>query len=161
MPLHKPGSAAFGLLSGAAGHAGRWPIAKGGSQNIAAAVQKYFVALGGEVKTGMEIHSLEELPQARVVLLDVTPRQLAGMSGTKLSGSRDSISCLNSVLDQEYPNGLGIGRPCPLGTNGMPACPAIVHVGGTFAEIAGAEDEVWQGQHPENPFVHTGTTESF
>ena len=30
---------------------------------------------------------------------------------------------------------------------------ATVHVGGTFAEIAGAEDEVWHGQHPENPFV--------
>ena len=55
MPLDKPGSAAFGLLLGAAGHVGGWPIAKGGSQNIAAALQKYFIALGGEIKTGIEI----------------------------------------------------------------------------------------------------------
>jgi phytoene dehydrogenase-like protein len=30
---------------------------------------------------------------------------------------------------------------------------ATVHIGGTFEEIAGAEDEVWKGQHPSFPFV--------
>jgi len=30
---------------------------------------------------------------------------------------------------------------------------ATIHIGGTFEEIAGAEDEVWKGLHPDFPFV--------
>jgi phytoene dehydrogenase-like protein len=160
MPLDKPGSAAFGLILGAAGHVSGWPIAKGGSQNIAAALQKYFVALGGEVKTGMEIHSLEELPQARVVLLDITPRQLADLVGTKLSGN-------NQQKLSQYQYGPGVFKMDWVLDGPIPWKSAdclragTVHIGGTFAEIAGAEDEVWKGQHPEYPFVMLGQPSLF
>jgi len=65
MPLDKPGSAAFGLLLGAAGHAVGWPLAKGGSQQIAEALRKHFIEMGGEVQIGQEVHSLAELPKSK------------------------------------------------------------------------------------------------
>ena len=152
MPLDKPGSAAFGLLLGAAGHAAGWPIAKGGSQQIAEALQKHFIEMGGEVETGREIHSLAELPQAKVVLLDITPKQLGAISGNrlpasakkKLAGHRygPGVFKMDWVLDGSIP---WKAQDC------LKA--ATVHIGGTFEEIAGAEDDVWKGQHPGFPFV--------
>ena len=152
MPLDKPGSAAYGLLLSAAGHVGGWPIARGGSQNIAAALQKYFVSLGGEVKTGVEVSSLDELPKAKVVLLDITPRQLADIADKHLP--RDYKK---KLLQHRY--GLGVFKmdwvlDGPVPWKSADCLKAVtVHVGGTFGEIASAEDEVWNGQHPENPFV--------
>jgi phytoene dehydrogenase-like protein len=152
MPLDKPGSAAFGLLLGAAGHVGGWPIVKGGSQNLAAALQRYFVALGGEVKTGLQIHTLDELPKAKAVLLDITPRQLAVISGTHLADN------VRQHLEQ-HKYGPGVFKMDWVLDGPIPWKAAdclragTVHIGGTFEEIAGAEDEVWKGQHPEYPFV--------
>ena len=152
MPLDKPGSAAFGLLLGAAGNVGGWPIAKGGSQNIAAALQKYFVALGGEIRTGIEIHSLDELPKVKVVMLDITQRQLANIAGTHLAGNYKQKLAQHRYGPGVFKMDWVLDGPIPWkSANCLKA--ATIHIGGTFAEIAGAEDEVWQGQHPENPFV--------
>ena len=152
MPLDKPGSAAFGLLLGAAGHAVGWPIAKGGSQQIAEALRKHFVEMGGEVETGREVHSLAELPKSKIVLLDITPKQLAAISGSRLpENTKKKLSAhrygpgvfkMDWVLDGAVP---WKAQDC------LKA--ATVHVGGTFEEIAGAEDEVWKGEHPSFPFV--------
>jgi phytoene dehydrogenase-like protein len=152
MPLDKPGSAAFGLLLGAAAHVRGWPIAKGGSQSIARALQKCFLSLGGETKTGVEIHSLDELPANKAVLLDITPKQLAAItrnqspenSRQKLAQHRygPGVFKMDWVLDGPVP---WKAADClRAGT---------VHIGGTFGEIAGAEDEVWHLRHPEYPFV--------
>jgi phytoene dehydrogenase-like protein len=152
MPLDKPGSAAFGLLLGAAGHAVGWPLAKGGSQQIAEALRKHFIEMGGEVQIGQEVHSLAELPKSKIILLDITTKQLGAISGTglrknnkkKLSEHRygPGVFKMDWVLDGAVP---WKAQDC------LKA--ATVHIGGTFEEIAGAEDEVWKGQHPSFPFV--------
>jgi phytoene dehydrogenase-like protein len=80
MPLDRLGSAAIGLVMCVTGHAVGWPIAKGGSQRIAEALAAYLRTLKGEIVTGAIIDSIEKLPKARVILLDVTPRQLLQMA---------------------------------------------------------------------------------
>ena len=152
IPLDKPGTAAFGLLLGSAAHAVGWPIAKGGSQNIAVALQKCFTALGGEIKTGVEVSSLDELPKTKAVLLDITPKQLEGIAGTNLS-----VKQRQKLLQHRYGPGVFkmdwiLNGPVPWKSADCLRA-ATAHVGGSFAEIAGAEDEVRRGQHPENPFV--------
>src|SRR5206468_5068970 len=76
MPLERRPTAAFGLLLGVLGHTAGWPIARGGSQAIADSLASYLRSLGGEIVTGRRIESMRELPPARAVLFDVTPRQL-------------------------------------------------------------------------------------
>src|ERR671916_3127946 len=76
LPLERPPSASFGLVLSALGHASGWPFPKGGSQRIADALVSYLLSMGGEVYTGVRVESVDEVPRARAVLFDVTPRQL-------------------------------------------------------------------------------------
>ena len=83
-PLRAPGTTAFGLVLLALGHACGWPVARGGSQEITAAMRAYLESLGGSVEVGRQIGSLDELPSARAVLFDVSPRQLVAICGDAL-----------------------------------------------------------------------------
>lgn len=152
LPLERPVSAAFGLVLGAAGHAVGWPLPEGGAQRLADALAACLRDLGGEIVTGRPIALLEEVAGARLVLLDVTPRQLLEMAGSRLG------ALYRRQLGRfRYGSGVfkidwALDGPIPWRA---PACAraGTVHLGGTLAEIAAGERQVWQGRHPEKPFV--------
>ena len=145
-------SAAFGLMLPSLGHAVGWPIAKGGSQKIADALGSCFESLGGTIRVGTNITSIDDLPKAKAVLFDVTPRRLARIAGHKFP------ACYRKRLEKHnYGPGVfkvdwALSAPAPWLD---PAClkAATLHIGGTLEEIATAEKEVWQGIAPEKPFV--------
>lgn len=152
LPLNRPLSAAFGLILGTLGHVAGWPVAKGGSRAITVALASYFRSLGGEILTGREIESLGELPSARITMLDLTPRQLMALGGPALPER------YRSKL-QRYRYGPGVFKvdwalsgPIPWSAHGCERA-ATVHVGGAAEEISQGESQVWQGIHPERPFV--------
>ncbi|MDO9334693.1 MAG: NAD(P)/FAD-dependent oxidoreductase [Dehalococcoidales bacterium] len=152
MPMYRPGSAAFGLLLGAAGHTGGWPIVKGGSQKIADALKQYFISREGEIRTGVEVRSLNELPEARAVFLDVTPRQVAIILRKQLSNSYRQ-----KLLKHHYGPGIFkmdwvLDGPIPWKASDCLKA-ATVHIGGICEEIAEAENSIWQDKHPEKPLV--------
>ncbi|HXH12987.1 MAG TPA: NAD(P)/FAD-dependent oxidoreductase [Alphaproteobacteria bacterium] len=152
MPLERPPSAAFGLLLGILGHVAGWPIPRGGAQHISDALASYLRALGGEIRTGMHISSLEELPPARAILCDVTPRQLLQIAGHRLpAGYRRQL--------QRYRYGpaafkvdWALDAPIPWRASACTRA-ATVHVGGTLAEIATSERDAWEGRPSDRPFV--------
>ncbi|HTG56923.1 MAG TPA: NAD(P)/FAD-dependent oxidoreductase, partial [Niabella sp.] len=84
-PLTNASTAAIGLVLSAAAHIKGWPMAKGGSQAIANAMAAYFKHLGGTVQTGQWVQSVEELPQTRALVLDVTPAQLLKIAGHRFT----------------------------------------------------------------------------
>jgi phytoene dehydrogenase-like protein len=150
--LDQPVTAGFGLVMAASAHAVGWPLARGGSQAIAAALVRYFHLLGGEVATGVRVRSVDELPPARAVLFDVTSRQLLSIAGERLpAGYRRAL--------ERYRYGLGVFK-IDWALNGpipwkAAECfrAATIHLGGTLAQIADAERAVWHGQHPERPYI--------
>ncbi|HEU5101335.1 MAG TPA: NAD(P)/FAD-dependent oxidoreductase [Roseiflexaceae bacterium] len=152
LPLERAPSAAAGLVLAALGHAFGWPIPRGGSQQIADALVSYLHSLGGEIVTGASVATLEQLPTARAILLDVTPRQLLAIAGDRLPpGYRHALG--------RYRYGPGVFKldwaldgPIPWQA---PECAraATVHLGATLAEIAVSERAPWQGQHAERPYV--------
>ncbi len=160
MPLDKTGSAAIGLLLGAAGHVVGWPIAEGGSGRIASVLRGKFLELGGEIQTGKEVHTLEELPQAKLKLLDITPNQLA-----KIASNLLPENYRKRLENHRYGPGVFkmdwvLDTPVPWrAVDCMKA--ATVHIGGTFEEIAAAENEVRHGENPEYPFVLLGQPSLF
>ena len=152
LPLEHWGSAAFGLVLGIAGHAVGWPIARGGAQKLIDALAAHLRTLGGEIISNRAVRALDELPSSRVVLCDVTPRQLLEIAGERLSPSfRKSLG--------RYRYGMGafkldwaLSGPVPWKA---PECAraATVHLGGTLEEIAVSEESAWSGRHVEKPFV--------
>jgi phytoene dehydrogenase-like protein len=95
---------------------------------------------------------MDELSSARAVLFDVTPRQLLRIAGEQLPGSYR-----RKLARYRYGPGackvdFALDGPIPWQAEAC-ARAATVHVGGTLPEIAAAERAVWQGQHPERPFV--------
>jgi phytoene dehydrogenase-like protein len=152
LPLTYAGTTAFALVLLAAGHCGGWPVIGGGSARLSEVLATYFQSLGGRIQTGTYVTSLKSLPASRVVLLDVTPRQLLNIAGDALSPHY--IKQLN-----RYRYGPGVFKvdwalrePIPFTA---PACrkAGTVHLGNSCEEIAQAEERVWSGGYPPHPFV--------
>ena len=152
LPLEKLTTSAVALILAVAGHAAGWPFARGGSQQLTAALVKYLESLGGRVITHCTVDSLEQLPPARAVLLDVTPRQLIRMAGAKLPGSyRRSLEHFNygpGVFKMDW----ALNQPVPWRAKEC-AQAGTVHLGGTLDEICESERQPWQGKVSERPFV--------
>ena len=159
LPLGKPVTAAFGLVLGILAHVAGWPVPRGGAQRISDALAAYLRDLGGEIDTNTPITSLEQLPPARAILCDVTPRQLLALAGegrprdalTLPAGYRRRLERFRygpGVFKLDY----ALDGPVPwLAEECRQA--GTVHVGGTLAEIAAAERAVAHGEAPEQPFV--------
>ncbi|MGA2714573.1 MAG: NAD(P)/FAD-dependent oxidoreductase [Bryobacteraceae bacterium] len=152
LPLEAPGSAAFGWILMLSAHAVGWPIARGGSQRIAAALASYFESLGGKILTSTCVKSLDEFERQSLVLCDVTPRQFMGLAANKLpDGYRRTME------NWRYGPGVfkidwAMNAPIPWNAPGC-ARAATVHLGGSFEEIAESERAPWQGNTHPRPFV--------
>ncbi|ACU04289.1 phytoene desaturase family protein [Pedobacter heparinus] len=151
-PLSNLSTSAIGLVLMAAAHLKGWPIPVGGSKEIANALSSYFIAIGGRIETGRYIKSLEELPAAKAVLFDVTPKQLLQIAGHKFS------SVYKWQLER-YRYGMGVFKvdwaldaPIPF-TAAEARRAGTVHIGNTIEEISLSEKLSWQGKHAEKPFV--------
>ena len=152
IPLTATASAAFGLTLATAAHAVGWPIVRGGSQMLVDALAVHLRSLGGQIITDAPVRSLSELRNARLVVLDLTPRQVLQVAGDRLS--------------RRYRRSLGRFRYGP-GVFKMdwalagavpwrdPECAraGTVHLGGTLDELVVAEQAAWQDRHPNRPFV--------
>jgi phytoene dehydrogenase-like protein len=151
-PLERIPTAAFGLMLGLLGHAVGWPVAKGGSQKIADALAAYLRSLGGEILTDAQVDSIDELPPARAVLLDLTPKQLL-----KIAGQRFPASYRTALERYRYGPGVfkvdfALSEPIPWKAKDCLRA-GTVHVGGTLPEIAASERAMWNGEHAERPYV--------
>jgi len=152
LPLSRPLTSAPALMLLASGHVAGWPAARGGSQSIADAMAKRLTELGGSIETGRAVRSLEDVPDSRAVLFDVTPRQLLRICGDALpDGYRKRLGRFRygpGVFKIDY----ALSEPVPW-TNAEARRAGSLHLGGTLKEIAAAEADVAAGRHPSRPFV--------
>jgi phytoene dehydrogenase-like protein len=127
-------------------------VALGGSQRIADALADHLRSLGGEIVTGHPVRGMADLPPARAVLLDVTPRQLVEIAGgelpagyaRRLRGYRYGAG----VFKVDY----ALDGPVPWRARAC-AQAGTVHLGGTLEEIEASEAAVARGEHPERPYI--------
>ena len=151
LPLTAPLTSAFGLVLMTAAHAVGWPVAEGGSAAITDALVAELTSLGGQVETGRWVQSLDSLPRARAVLLDVTPRQLLQLAGDRLGAAHRGAL-------QRFRYGPGVCKVDWALSGPVPwqaaACreAGTVHLGGAFEEVARSESEVAAGKVPERPY---------
>jgi phytoene dehydrogenase-like protein len=152
LPLDRAPSAGIAIYLLSLAHSQAWVVPKGGAGSITAALVAELETLGGRITTGVRVSSVDELPEARVKLFDLTPRQIVSVAGSRLHPRR------RRALERfRYGPGVWkldhlLSEPVPFTD---PRCRAAgtVHLGGTFEQIARAEQEVADGKIPDAPFV--------
>jgi phytoene dehydrogenase-like protein len=152
LPLDQRPTAAFALVLGASAHVAGWVFPRGGAQSLTDALASYFRSLGGEIVTGQRVTSVDDLPPARAVLCDLSPRPLLKIAGHKFP------DWYRQKLEQ-YRYGCGVFKvdwaletPIPWRAKAC-AQAGTVHVGGTLEEIERGEQEAWGSRAPDRPFV--------
>ncbi len=144
MPLERPASAAVGLVMGITAHAVGWPFPRGGAQRLTDALVACLEALGGELRTGSLVTTL---PEADVVMCDVSPRQLLA-----LGGDRFPEDFRRRLARFEYGPGVfkvdyALDAPVPWRARECGRA-GTLHLGGRLEEIA-----EWEGGFTGRPFV--------
>lgn len=152
LPLNYLTTSAIGMVLGGLAHRVGWPVVRGGSQQLAEALLKYFQSLGGQVLLNTAVRDVRDLPSRDFLLLDCTPKQLLDMEGLKLSSAyRKQLT--------HYRYGMGVfkmdwalSEPIPFRDKrcGMAS---TVHLGGNFEEIASSEARAHAGQRNDRPYT--------
>lgn len=153
--LDMPFSSAVGMMLGAAGHVGGWPVAEGGSRAITDALALALTEHGGTIETGHQVSSLRELGDADVVLLDTSPR-----SAAEIIGDAAPKRVRRAYRRFRYGPGahkvdLAVRGEIPW-TN--PDCrkAGTVHLGGPMSEMVRTERQIGEGTLPDLPYVLVG-----
>lgn len=152
LPLNFAFTSALGLMFATTAHMVDWPVARGGSHNITQALASYFQELGGEIRTGLQVKNLKDLPDAKAYLFNTDPKQVASIAD-------DHLPSRYKRRLNKYNYGPGVFKvdwaldgPIPW-TDKRCNGASTVHVGGTLAEIATSERMAWEGQHCDAPYL--------
>lgn len=152
LPLDSIATTAIALVFFGTGHTVGWPLPEGGSQSLADAMAEYFKSLGGEIETDFPVKTMDDLPKAKTVLFDLTPRQVSLIVGDRFPSSYKRKL-------RKFKEGAGVFKvdyilkePVPWKDSECRRA-GTVHLGGTFDEIAASEKKISEGGHPENPFI--------
>ncbi len=153
--LDRPLTASLGLMILASGHRYGWPVAQGGSGSITNALGAALNVHGGSVSTGVTVTSRRDIPDADIVMLDLSPAAVLGIYGDVMPAwikrsyrrYREGASAfkVDFAVEGDIP-----------WTNPECGRAGTVHLGGTFAEIADTERQRAQGKMAQRPFVLVG-----
>jgi phytoene dehydrogenase-like protein len=152
LPLSAPASASFGLVLAVAAHAIDWPCAEGGSQQIVETLASLARRAGCTIHTSRPVRSLRDVPAARAVLFDLTPRQFVAIAGDVLSAHEARALRRFAYGPGAFKIDYALSQPIPW-TAAACGEAATVHLGGTAEEVAASEDAASHGRIAEAPFV--------
>ena len=152
LPLEKLTTAGFGLMLALLAHAGGWPFARGGAQQLTNALLSIFRSLGGQLVTGCSVESLDQLPPARAILLDITPRQLLSIAGDHLPQSYQHRLSRYRYGMGAFKMDWALHQPIPWRARECSQA-GTIHLGESFEEISQSERYAWKGQPSDRPFV--------
>ncbi|HEY2501016.1 MAG TPA: NAD(P)/FAD-dependent oxidoreductase [Mycobacterium sp.] len=153
--LDRPLTASMGLMFLASGHRYGWPVAQGGSGSITQALVAALNAHGGTMTTGVTVASRKDIPDADIVMLDLSPPAVLSIYGdvmpSRIKRSYRRYRQGSSAFKVDF----AIEGDIPW-TNAGCKRAGSVHLGGTFAEIADTEHQRAQGKMTQRPFVLVG-----
>ncbi len=152
MPLSAPFTSSFGVLLGSLAHSVGWGFPEGGAQSLVDAMVSLLKSLGGEIRTGHPVSSMNDVPAARATIFSLSPSQVESIVGKRFPAKYRA-----KLNEWRYGAGAfkidyALAEPVPW-TNPDVAHAGTVHIGGTLSEIREAEAEVGRGNHPVKPFV--------
>jgi phytoene dehydrogenase-like protein len=153
--LDRPLTAAMGLMFIAGGHRYGWPVAEGGTGSITRALAAALAAHGGTVATGVTVTGRKDIPDADVVLLDVSTAAALQIYADAMPGRIKRAYRRYRQGSSAFKVDFAVEGDIPW-TNPDCARAGSVHLGGTFAETADSERQRAQGKMARRPFVLVG-----
>jgi phytoene dehydrogenase-like protein len=153
--LDRPLTASLGLMILASGHRYGWPVAQGGSGSITQALVAALHANGGSVTTGVTVAGRKDIPDADIIMLDLTPAAAYKIYGDVMPGRIKRSYRRYREGSSAFKVDFAIEGDIPW-TNPDCGRAGTVHLGGTFAEIANTERQRAQGRMAGRPFVLVG-----
>ena len=153
--LDRPLTASPGLMVLASGHRYGWPVAQGGTGSITDALGAALDAHGGTVTTGVTVCSRKDIPDADIVMLDLSPAAAYAIYGDVMPGRIKRSYRRYREGSSAFKVDFAIEGDIPW-TNPDCGRAGTVHLGGTFAEIADTECQRAQGKMVQRPFTLVG-----
>jgi phytoene dehydrogenase-like protein len=154
-PLTQPLSSSIGMGMVCACHNVGWPVARGGSQAISDALASVLTENGGRIETGRPVRSLDELPPADAVVLDLAPTVVAETAGERLPDKVARAYRRYRHGPAAFKLDFAVQGGIPWADEASPRA-GTVHVIGSFEELVAAERDTNRGRMPERPFVLVG-----
>jgi phytoene dehydrogenase-like protein len=145
-------AAAPGLVLATLAHTVGWPIPRGGSQSITDALVADAAAHGARILLDHRVSSITELPPARAVFFDTSPRALVAIAGDLVRPAYRRAAARFRHGDAATKVDFALSGPVPWAADDI-ARSGTVHLGGTWREIAAAEADVAAGRHARRPYV--------
>ena len=149
LPLERRPSAGFGLSLVVSGHAVGWPTPRGGAQSLAEALAARVRALGGAIVTGSRV---DELSRDRLVLADVSPRELVRLARGRLPRRYERRLLAYRHGPAAFKVDWALDGPIAWRAEECRRA-GTLHLGGTLDEISRSEWGAWSGRPTERPFV--------
>lgn len=153
--LDLPMTAALGMMITASGHRFGWPVAVGGSGAITRAAAEALTQAGGRIETGAAVTDRSQLPDADIVMLDLSPAQVLALFGDRMPTRIAKAYGRYRVGSSAFKVDFAIRGDVPW-RNPETAAAGTVHLGGDLAEIAYTEKQRAAGVMVDNPFVLVG-----
>ncbi|MCF8589195.1 phytoene desaturase family protein [Gordonia liuliyuniae] len=153
--LDRPLTASLGLMIGASGHRYGWPVAEGGSGAITDALVRALTEAGGSIATGVPVTSRRDIPDADIVMLDLSPAQIVSLYGDALPGRIRSAYEKYRMGSSAFKVDFAVRGDIPW-RDARCAAAGTVHLGGTFRQMREAERLRATGVMPERPFTLVG-----
>ena len=155
VPLHRPATAAAGLVLAGLAETTGWPFAQGGAESITYALTSLAFRMGVEIRTGVAVEHGAQLESYDLCLLDTGPRQ-----AVKLAGPNLNAAVVHKLERYRYGPGVckvdyALSKPVPWRADSARQA-GTLHLGGTGREISAAIDQVWSGNPVPAPFVLVG-----
>ena len=151
----RPLTSSLGLMFLAGGHHYGWPVAEGGSGSIVAALEAALRAHSGAVTTGVTVTSRRDIPRADIVMLDLNPAAALRIYGDAMPARIRRSYRRYRQGSSAFKVDFAIEGHIPW-TNADCRRAGVVHVAGTFAEIAHSERERVLGRMSQRPFIILG-----
>ena len=152
-PLRTIPAAGVGVLLGSLAHAEGWPIPRGGTRAITDALVADLLAHGGRIETSRPVRTIADVPRARAVFFNTTPRTFASVLRTRLAPrERRALEAFPYGAGAAAKVDLVLSGPVPWAAPGVERA-GTVHLGGTREQVAAAEAAVRAGRHAERPVV--------
>ena len=153
LPLDRWPTGGVGLVLDAMAHIAGWAFPRGGAQRLADALAAHLRSLGGEIMTSTRSTSIDELPAARAVLCDLSPRPLLRIAGRTFPG------WYRRALER-YRYGMGVFKvdwaldaPIPWTRRRRAARAGTFISAARWRRSPRRRRDAWDGRISERPFV--------